>query len=331
MTLPLRSIDRKYRVGLRALFAIALAVICNRALIAQGNACCGPPGANPCHAAGCADLNGSTCLGVVLSQVTQCCGTGQAGLPAGSAVCHRTTAGQPQTAWCVSCTSGGGCGGCGIYLPPPCDCQSGPSCCESQTCQGTWMGEQYCNLGSPILVNLRRNGSDQLTSAANGVWFDINARGTLDRVAWTSADSQVGFLVLDRNGNNLIDDGSELFGTATRLRNGQRAPHGFYALFDLDGGHGVSDERIDASDPWYANLRLWIDANHNGVSEQQELSTLPDAGVDTVFTAFRETRRRDQHGNWYRYAGSALLDRPRGDDRLRRIFDVYFLVIPGSS
>jgi len=66
-------------------------------------------------------------------------------------------------------------------------------------------------------------GGYHLTSYTDGVLFDIDATGIALRVGWTESDSSIGILAADRNGNGTIDDGSELFGTATRKRNGDRA------------------------------------------------------------------------------------------------------------
>jgi len=171
---------------------------------------------------------------------------------------------------------------CSCNYPPPPSCSPDGSACSDagQCCSG------YCNTdggacglpGSPILINLGGNSADdRLTSAADGVAFDIDADGVAERVAWTSAESPVAFLVLDRNGNGTIDNGLELFGTATRKRDGTIAANGFDALLDLDGGLSASDGKIDTSDAIYPLLRLWVDRNHNGVSEPNELMTLFDA------------------------------------------------------
>jgi hypothetical protein len=174
------------------------------------------------------------------------------------------------------------------------------------------------------LINLKNNSSNyHLTSAADGVLFDINATGVRIRVGWTNPESEVAFLLLDRNGNGIVDDASELFGDRTRKRDGTLATNGFEALLDLDGGPGTSDNRIDSSDVMYSRLRLWLDDNHNGFSEANELITLADAGVTSLFTSYRETRRIDQHGNHYRYKGSALvLQKRRAHER--SVFDVIF-------
>lgn len=185
------------------------------------------------------------------------------------------------------------------------------------SCHGGWYDGYGCQ-GTPILINVANNGPDHLTSAANGVAFDLNADGTPERVAWTSADSPVGFLAWDRDGNGTIDNGSELFGTASRLRDGKLAANGFEALREWDAN---GDNRIDSSDPVFQSLRLWFDSNHNGYSESDELLPLHQVRLTTVSLDYREVDRRDRYGNWYRYEGTAILLR-HGDRVLRRIFDV---------
>jgi hypothetical protein len=208
---------------------------------------------------------------------------------------------------------------CGVDCSTAC---GGLPVCTCQ-CLRDWQDPNgECN-ASPILVNVANNGSDHLTSALDGVSFDIDADGTPEQVAWTSADSSVAFLVWDRNRNGVIDNGSEFFGTATRLRDGTLAGNGFDALREWDGNR---DNRIDSVDPIYSNVRLWFDSNHNGYSDSDELWRLQTIGITTILCDYVESARRDQFGNRYRYEGIALMLSHK-EQVVRRIFDVFFEVL----
>jgi hypothetical protein len=182
------------------------------------------------------------------------------------------------------------------------NCQAHSECCGNFCNPETYQ----CGQGSPIAINLANASPNyNLTSAEDGVFFDIFANGSLPKVAWTQPDSHVAWLALDRDGNHAIDNGSELFGNATRKRDGKLAANGFEALLDLDGGPEVSDGKIDGNDAAYSRLRLWVDRNHNGLAESDELLTLPQSGLVEILTSYRESRRRDEHGNEYRWMGIA--------------------------
>ncbi|MFZ2890613.1 MAG: hypothetical protein WA010_09060, partial [Sulfuricurvum sp.] len=87
------------------------------------------------------------------------------------------------------------------------------------------------------------------------------------------------FLVRDLNRDGMINDGSELFGSATVLSNGTKAKEGYAALSDLDDNH---DTMLTTSDQAFAELSLWIDTNHNGISENNEFQSLTDAGIKSI-------------------------------------------------
>lgn len=155
--------------------------------------------------------------------------------------------------------------------------------------------------GSPIVIDLDRDGF-RFTSPDSGVEFDLDSDGVAERIAWVG-NPRDAFLFLDLNGNNLVDDGRELFGNYTVLLDGTRAVHGFEALAELDlpdlAGNG--DGTIDQWDWGYHLLGLWLDWNLNGVSEAGELVSLAESRVRSISLTYFRNRRQDRFGNLLTY------------------------------
>ncbi|MFA7318932.1 MAG: hypothetical protein WC029_15520, partial [Sulfuricella sp.] len=138
----------------------------------------------------------------------------------------------------------------------------------------------------PLILDLDGDGLE-ITPLSQDILFDSDGDTIKTGTAWAGADD--GFVVLDRNGNGFIDSGTELFGDETILANGQKAPHGFAALSELDTGSvvngitvGASDGVFDAKDAQYADLRIWRDLNQDGISQANELKTLLESGVQSI-------------------------------------------------
>jgi hypothetical protein len=197
------------------------------------------------------------------------------------------------------------------------DCEDFDDYCDPDECICT--SDDY---DDPILIDLSGAGY-LLTDIANGVTFDMKDNGKARQLAWTAAGSEVGLLALDRNGNGKVDNGSELFtgfspqpvllkprtgSTATQtastpklgsISGGRVRKTGFAALAMYDqpalGGNG--DGQIDASDAVYSKLLVWVDTNHDGVSQPGELHTLAELGITSISINYQPAAWTDAYGN----------------------------------
>lgn len=224
---------------------------------------------------------------------------------------------------------------CGLYGGGTCSSFSGAiSKClqfgndwdfETCTCTGGCDPMVGC---SPILVDASGNGF-ALTDAANGVNFDISGDGNVDHIGWTQAGSDDAFLALDRDQNGTVDDGSELFGNFTAQPPAPReVRNGFLALAEYDKTQegGNNDGVIDSRDAIFSKLLLWQDANHNAISEPDELRSLPASSVAQVNLDFKESKRTDEYGN--RFKLRAKVSDAKQAKVGRWAWDVFFVSVP---
>lgn len=179
----------------------------------------------------------------------------------------------------------------------------------------------------PIVLDLNGDG---LQTSAEPVEFDLDADGDRDRMTWTNASSEEGFLWIDLDENHRVDNGAELFGTGTLLPTGARAANGFDALrvYDdpLQGGNG--DGVLAPGDRMWGRLRLWVDRNHDGQSTHDEIATLAQMGVKALQLEFEEGASLDDAENDHRFRGHYLkqLSGPRSVRLMMN--DIFFWPVP---
>jgi len=238
-----------------------------------------------------------------------------------------------------TCPVPGGCRGAADYTNhPTTGCQTGfiytGDFCDRSTyfksrCAGSGYDSESCTCPdgtdeSPIIIDVDHSGF-HMTDARGGVVFNLLNDGVPIRISWTAANSTNAFLALDRNGNGMIDNGTELFGNLTPQPSSPNQ-NGFLALAEYDkqanGGNG--DGVIDNRDSIFGSLRLWQDMNHNGVSEAGELRALSSLGIDSIGLDFKESRRTDEYGNKFRYR--AKVDDAKHTHAGRWAWDVFLVV-----
>ncbi len=169
------------------------------------------------------------------------------------------------------------------------------------------------------------------------MWFDIDGDGVDERVAWTQPDSDVAFLALDRDGDGRITSGKELFGTHTL----PGVKNGFDALARTAADtSGIASGSVSSDDPLFGRLLLWVDANHNGISEPFEMQPVTTR-VAEIGLGYTIHDRKDGHGNCFVLRGWASIRTAPGRnkaqspkesaERRRVIYDVVLATVAPDS
>jgi len=143
----------------------------------------------------------------------------------------------------------------------------------------------------PLILDLDGDGIETI-SVKDGAYFDHDGNGFAEQTGWASSDD--GLLVMDRNSDGVINDGTELFGDQTILQNGQTATDGFQALAELDSN---ADGIIDVNDTAFSQLKIWQDADGDGYSTPEELFTLDEMGITSINLTHIDTDITDPNGN----------------------------------
>lgn len=126
----------------------------------------------------------------------------------------------------------------------------------------------YCV--DPLVMNLDGNPA---SFSDKTFFFDLDGDGTEEELSKLAGGS--GFLALDKNGDGMINDGNELFGT--------KSGDGFrdLAVYDEDGNGW-----IDENDSIFDKLKIWT-LDENG---KQCLIGIGKAGVGAIYLGKADTR-----------------------------------------
>lgn len=157
--------------------------------------------------------------------------------------------------------------------------------------------QDFIQRSDPLILDLDGDGLETRGNfdrydPKDPVYFDHDLNGAKESTGWVMPDD--GFLVLDRNGNGVIDNGAELFGNHTPLSGGGTAADGFAALVQEDTN---ADGKVDNTDARFADLRVWRDLNQDGISEASELTTLADNNIAYLYVAKTEHLQSIANGN----------------------------------
>ncbi|MBU0908180.1 MAG: VCBS repeat-containing protein [Proteobacteria bacterium] len=148
-------------------------------------------------------------------------------------------------------------------------------------------------LVDPLVINFNGQGvrlGDMTLS------FDLDGDAQEEEIAFVAPGS--GFLVLDRNNDGKVNNGTELFGPASG--------HGFLELAEFDtDGNGWLDE----NDPIFTRLKVWM-ADQAG---NQQLVAAADMGIGALLlspvdTQFKLTDSANNQLGQIRQTSLALLE-----------------------
>lgn len=165
----------------------------------------------------------------------------------------------------------------------------------------------FMQIMDPLVLDLEGNGIN-LKSVKDGVLFDLAGNGEEVRSGFVQGDDAL--LFLDENGNGICDNGLELFGDQEGHANG------FAELAEHDTN---KDGIIDSNDAVYKNLKVWNDFNGDGKSQDDEIRSIEEAGVESIDLGYTKVHEEN--------AGNIITERSffrRFDGAMRQIADAQF-------
>ncbi|MDP9191197.1 MAG: hypothetical protein M3P06_05790 [Acidobacteriota bacterium] len=179
----------------------------------------------------------------------------------------------------------------------------------------------------PLILDLNNDGI-HTTGLDDPVNFWIDREGRSLTTAWTDPDTEEAFLWMDLNHDHMAHV-TELFGSRMYAPDGVYHANGFAALVKYDRPQfgGDADGQITHKDWVWHRLRLWVDRNHDGVSQPKEISLPVTHRIVALNLAYVAGETYDEYGNEM-YLISSYEIRRFGTTELRTMADIEFRYIP---
>ena len=156
----------------------------------------------------------------------------------------------------------------------------------------------------PLILDLDGSNVKLTNPHVSPVHFDMNNDGEKVQTGWSSTDE--GIVVLDLDGNGKIDNVSELMSEYFGAEQGSRdSPskktfdNAFDALRSLDSN---KDLKFDNQDERWGDVRVWVDANHDGQSRVEstgtsELHSLDELSISQIDLNYTRPLADARNGN----------------------------------
>jgi len=181
--------------------------------------------------------------------------------------------------------------------------------------RGLWATAWSSDVPEVLIIDMNGDGIC-LSSVAEGVSFRFEPKAPATRTAWTCGKGGDAFVATDFTTNGRIDGSWEMVGG----RAGPWESNGLEQLTYLDGWSPKTSKelppirsgRIDAGDWIYPQLALWIDENHDGITQEKELESAAFGGVLSIALGAKVLHEVDGFGNTITRRTTATIKRGTG-------------------
>ncbi len=139
----------------------------------------------------------------------------------------------------------------------------------------------------PVTLDLDGNGLSYVGIDDSKAYFDVNADGWRERMAWVGAGD--GLLALDLDGDHRINKWNEISFVSYK----EGAQTDLEGLQAFDSNH---DGKLDRMDARWQQFGAWVDANGDGVCDVGEFKNLDDLRIASISLSSDHVQTDPAHG-----------------------------------